>query len=182
MQSIANDLPAMASNSALGGSTPPPQTSHSIATNPDNEDAPTINGNDDNGNSPSSTKGKAKAASEDAILKKAFDEVMNDLGSTGKPHRQAAVLMLSWAEELDDLHTQGEISELRTVFEELFNYQVMERKLSGTKKAGLEIAKHLIDFVTEYDAESALLIVYYAGHGIPGERGELHFAGYCLSD
>jgi hypothetical protein len=53
----------------------------------------------------------------------------------------------------------------------------MKRQLSGKKKAGLEISKYLIEFVSEYDSESALLIVYYAGHGIPGEIGELHFAG-----
>ncbi|CAG8977491.1 hypothetical protein HYALB_00009323 [Hymenoscyphus albidus] len=130
------------------------------------EEVPQPAGDCINDNSPGSPEGQAKAASEDATLKKAFDDVMSDFGSIGKPHRQAAVLMISWTKELDDLHTKDEVTELQAVSEEQFNYN-----------AGLEIAKHLIDFVMKYDSETGLLIVHYADHGIPGKRGELHFTG-----
>jgi hypothetical protein len=106
---------------------------HTNTINESADEIHRIEGSFEYGTSPISTKGKA--ASEDATLKKAWDEVMIDLGSTGKPHRQAAVLMLSWAEELDDLHTLDEVSELQNVFEELFNYEVMKRQLSGKKKS-----------------------------------------------
>lgn len=123
---------------------------------------------------------KAKAASEDANLKIIWDDTMKDFGLTGKPHRDTAVLMISWAKEFDDLHTGAEVDELEGVFTELFHYRVDKRQLSdsGERQPSLQISKYLIDFVYEFDSDATLLIVYYAGHGIPGKPGELHLAGY----
>jgi predicted protein tyrosine phosphatase len=102
---------------------------------------------------------------------------MKDFGHTGKPHRHTAVLMISWMEALDDLHTTDEVNELESVFTGYFHYTVVKRQLTGDKRPCFQVRKHLIEFVDAYDSESTLLIVYYAGHGIPGKPGELHLAG-----
>jgi hypothetical protein len=123
---------------------------------------------------------KANAASEDANLKIVWDDTMKGYGVTGKPHRDTAVLMISWAEEFDDLHTKTEVDELENVFTGLFHYTVRKQQLSelGGKQPTLQILKCLLEFVYEFDNDSTMLIVYYAGHGIPGKAGELHLAGY----
>jgi hypothetical protein len=127
--------------------------------------------------SPSPSDGQAKVALEDANLRNIWEHTMKDFGFTGKPHRNTAVLMISWIEELDDLHTTAEVNELESVFTELFHYTVVKRQLTGGKKPGFQVSKHLLEFVETYDSDSTLLIVYYAGHGIPGKPGELHLAG-----
>ena len=125
-----------------------------------------------------SSKGKAKAATEETNLRNKWDTVMRDFGEDGKPHQKAAVLMISWAEELDDLHTAEEVDELEAVFIQLFNYTVIKAQLTGEKRPAVQVNQHLSNFVAEYDSDSTLLIVYYAGHGIPGDNpGELHLAG-----
>jgi hypothetical protein len=122
---------------------------------------------------------KANAASEDANLKTVWDDTMKDFGVTGKPHRDTAVLMISWVEQFDDLHTGAEVNELESVFTELFHYTVRKQQLSELgDKPSLQISKYLLEFVCEFDSDSTMLIVYYAGHGIPGKPGELHLAGY----
>jgi len=122
--------------------------------------------------------GQEAAALEDASLRSVWQNVMKDFGLTGRPHRSVAVLMLSWANELDDLKTTAEVEKLKCVFRDNFNYKVIQRQLVANKRPGLQVARHLANFVDEHDSDSTLLIVYYAGHGIPGENaGELHLAG-----
>jgi len=123
--------------------------------------------------------GKTSAASEDVDHKIIWDDTMKDFGLTGKHHQDAAVLMISWAEKSDDLHTKDEVNELESVFMEQFRYTVIKQQLSdsGDRPPSLQISKHLIDFVFKFDGDSILFIVYYAGHGIPGKPGELHLAG-----
>jgi len=122
--------------------------------------------------------GHEAAALEDANLRSVWQNIMKDFGLTGRPHRNVAVLMLSWANELDDLRTMAEVEKLKCVFKDDFNYKVVQQRLLANKRPGLQVARHLAQFVYDYDSDSTLLIVYYAGHGIPGENpGELHLAG-----
>jgi hypothetical protein len=125
-----------------------------------------------------SSKGKAKAATEETNLRNKWDTVMRDFGEDGKPHRKAAVLMISWAEGLDDLHTAKEVDELEAVFVQLFHYTVIKAQLIRGKPPAVQVNFHLARFVDDHDSDSTLLIVYYAGHGIPGDNpGELHLTG-----
>jgi hypothetical protein len=127
---------------------------------------------------PSDGNAKAsEAASEDAKLRNVWETSMKDFGIAAKPHRDTVVLMISWAEELDDLHTTEEVNELEAVFTEYFHYKVIKRQLTASKRPAIQVSKHLVDFIDTYDGESTLLIVYYAGHGIPGKPGELSLAG-----
>ncbi|KAH9219763.1 hypothetical protein DL95DRAFT_457032 [Leptodontidium sp. 2 PMI_412] len=126
---------------------------------------------------PSALEGHAKAVSEDAKLQYIWRDTMKDYGFAGKPHRRVSVLMISWHGKLDDLETMGEVNALEDVWRNDFNYEVVKKELVEGKRPGIQLIKHLADFVFEYEGDSALLIVYYAGHGIPGPPGELHLAG-----
>jgi hypothetical protein len=112
-------------------------------------------------------------------LQDIWDESMKDVQSSGKLHRHVAVLMISWAPQLDDLHTREEVDALAEVFTDMFSYTVIKRQLDdGRLRPALQLSKFLADFVFSHDNDSTLLIVYYAGHGIPGNPGELTLAGY----
>jgi hypothetical protein len=120
---------------------------------------------------------KSEVNAKDATLRNVFENTMRDLGTIGKPHRKTAVLMVSWAAELDDLNTAQEVNDLESVFKEDFHYTVVKEQLAGEKPPGQQFSKFLTDFLWNYDSESTLLIIYYAGHGTPGKKGELHFTG-----
>jgi hypothetical protein len=125
---------------------------------------------------------KENPASEDASLKSIWDATMKGFGVTGKPHQDTSVLTISWAKEFDDLHTEAEVNELETVFKELYNYRVIKRQLSelGAGPPSQQLSRYLLEFVDACSSNSTLLIIYYAGHGIPGKPGELHLAGYGM--
>jgi hypothetical protein len=139
---------------------------------------PTIDTSNLDSQVPSDGNPKAsEAASEDAKLRNVWETSMKDFGLAAKSHRDTVVLLISWAPELDDLHTTEEVNDLEDVFTEYFHYKVIKRQLTACRRPSIQVSKHLVDFVHAYDGESTLLIVYYAGHGIPGKPGELSLAG-----
>jgi hypothetical protein len=129
-----------------------------------------------------SSDGKVKAALEDANLKRIWDDTMKEFGVRGKPHQDTSVLMISFSNEFDDLNTKPEVDELETVFKDLYHYQVIRRELSesGNQTPTLQLSGYLLELVGTSCRDSTLLIVYYAGLGIPGKPGELHLAGYGI--
>jgi hypothetical protein len=105
------------------------------------------------------------------VLHTVWDESMKGVGGVGLPHRKCAVLLISWEAKLDDLHTGEEVDKLEAVFKDEFRYIVVKKQLVASKLSPhLQVQKILLDFVVEHDDESTLLIVYYAGHGVPGKQ------------
>lgn len=124
--------------------------------------------------------GQATAVHGDANLKAIWDEEMKDVEPAGKPHRTTAVLMISWVEEASDLNITTEVCELERVFTEVFHFEVIKRQISSGSRdmlPGVQVTKYLVELVERFDSDSTLLIVYYAGHGIPARSGGLHLAG-----
>jgi hypothetical protein len=107
-------------------------------------------------------------------LQTVWDESMKGVGGVGLPHRSCSVLLISWDEQLDDLHTREEVDALEAVFKNIFRYTVEKKQLvAGKQSPQIQVQKILVDFVYEFDDENTLLIVYYAGHGVPGkQKGE----------
>jgi hypothetical protein len=133
-----------------------------------------------NAESSMSSDGKANA-SEDANLRRIWDGTMKEFGVRGKLHQDTSVLMISFANEFDDLHTKAEVDELEAVFKDLYHYRVIRRELSESNELPtLQLSRYLFELVEASCRGSTLLIVYYAGHGIPGKPGELHLAGYGM--
>ena len=99
----------------------------------------------------------------------------------GLPHRKCAVLLISWEPDLDDLNTGEEVDALEAVFKDLFHYSVSKKQLVNSRHPPhLQTQKILLDFVMEYDDEGTLLLVYYAGHGVPGKQDGADDSGISL--
>ncbi|KAJ4299206.1 hypothetical protein N0V90_004450 [Kalmusia sp. IMI 367209] len=79
---------------------------------------------------------------------------------------KVAVLLIKWADKLDDLGTREEVEELEGVFRERFNFRTQIVELDGSSKPQYQLNRSLSTFVEEYDGPNNLLIVYYSGHGI----------------
>lgn len=132
-------------------------------------------------NRPATPNKHEDAVPEDNELQAVWDEAMKGVGGVGLPHKKCAVLLISWEAKLDDLHTGDEVDALEDVFENLFGYTVVKRQLVASRLSPhLQVQKILLDFVVEYDDESTLLIVYYAGHGVPGKQDGEDVGGRSL--
>lgn len=84
-------------------------------------------------------------------------------------YENAAVLLVRWHDELDDLNTRKETEELHKLFAEQFNYQCTTVELDVLTKPQLQMNKHLSTFLEKHDGPNNLLIVYYTGHGLHKE-------------
>lgn len=80
------------------------------------------------------------------------------------------VLLLCWAEGCDDLAVNEEVSELKRTFENRFNYHVEIKYLDerAGRSCQVQVNTKVQAFIGDHDHPTALLIVYYAGHGRPG--------------
>ncbi|KAI4270249.1 MAG: hypothetical protein L6R38_007192 [Xanthoria sp. 2 TBL-2021] len=93
---------------------------------------------------------------------------------------KVAVLLISWDGSCDDLKTEGEVVDLARMFRDTYKYQVQNVRLksNGDRLPQVLVNKTIADFVYENDGPSTLLLVYYAGHGTPGQRqGSLELTG-----
>lgn len=125
-----------------------------------------------------STSRQDRIALEDASLRSIWEDQMREVGGSRQPHHKAVILLISWAPELDELQTSDEVEKLGKVFSEKFNYVVVKAQIEKNDKLPQhQISKHLADFVYDHDCDGALLIIYYAGHGIKGNPGQLTLAG-----
>ena len=92
------------------------------------------------------------------------------------------VLLLCWKDP--DMDTTSEVDDLRTVFVDDFGYHATTEFLDANseKKLQVQVNYRVAKFVEEYGCcSNTLLIVYYAGHGGPGEFfGDLVLHGYAL--
>lgn len=106
-----------------------------------------------------------------------------DKGNYGKPscYKYAHVLLLYWDESCGDLSTKQEVEDLRDVFEELFHYHTIIKKLTAPspgKRLQTTLNAIVANFIEDCDGPDTLLVVYYAGHGRPGDQyGHLQLLG-----
>ncbi|KAL8717669.1 MAG: hypothetical protein Q9225_005106 [Loekoesia sp. 1 TL-2023] len=95
-------------------------------------------------------------------------------------YQKAEVLILCWEQSSSDMDTMSEITRLRSVFEKSFGYHVNIEYLNANlqKKLQVQVNHRVAGFVGDHDGLNTLLIVYYAGHGKPGENfGSLELMG-----
>ena len=91
------------------------------------------------------------------------------------------VLLLCW--KVSDMDTTREVEDLRKVFVDDFGYHATTEYLNAESKPKLQVQVNarVAKFVEVYDGPDTLLIVYYAGHGRPGDFfGELELTGYVF--
>ena len=89
---------------------------------------------------------------------------------TSSSYKNVYVLLLRWAQGCDDLEVEGEVSRLKSTFETCFNYHAEIKNLDTKSGRSYQVQVNTIvqAFIGAYDHPNALLIVYYAGHGKPG--------------
>ncbi|MCJ1384076.1 hypothetical protein MMC17_007192 [Xylographa soralifera] len=126
----------------------------------------------------------------DKELETVWNQVMNqDRHNNHSRYDNVSVLLLSWAQESDDLDVQVEVDALAAVFQDTFKYQVQSYQLKSfsesaepVKKAQIQLNSIVAQWVMECDAPGSLLIVYYAGHGnIGAVPGQLELFGKISS-
>ena len=139
---------------------------------------------------------------EDEQLNSEFQLIFDQNALVGRQsswsYIKVAVLLIAWDRSCDDLNTNEEViqsfsaltastyqtpqvDDLARVFRETYHYKVQNVRLkaTGVPIPQVQINKSLADFVHQEDGESTLLVVYYAGHGTPGQRqGNLELTGY----
>ncbi|KAL5121024.1 hypothetical protein ACEQ8H_000873 [Pleosporales sp. CAS-2024a] len=81
-------------------------------------------------------------------------------------YAKVAVLLIKWADDLDELKTRKETLELEALFRDRFHYDTRLIELNVAKSAQLQLDKHVGDFLYDFDGPHNLLIVYYTGHGL----------------
>ena len=90
-------------------------------------------------------------------------------------YTHVAVLVLYW--EDGDLNVRDEVGDLVDIFKNHFNYSVEHGALKGPH-ANTHVNALVADFVHKNNGPGKLIIVYYAGHGRPGEfHGSLELFG-----
>ncbi|KAF1948219.1 hypothetical protein CC80DRAFT_521245 [Byssothecium circinans] len=94
-----------------------------------------------------------------------FDEaIRRDMGLPNG-YAKVSVLLVRWADELDELKTKEEAQELEAVFRERFRYDTKIVELDLASKPQHQLNRHMTEFVDVNDGPNNLLIVYYTGHG-----------------
>jgi hypothetical protein len=125
-----------------------------------------------------------------------WDDKMQSFGLMTLLYLKVHVLMISWDKSCDDLKTnqevcrhhsidevfthQEQVIDLADVFTNRYNFDVSFLKLKNepTKKTQNTLNFELSKFVKEKDDKNTLLIVYYAGHGMVDESGQIELAGW----
>ncbi|KAI4119499.1 MAG: hypothetical protein LQ338_007264 [Usnochroma carphineum] len=95
-------------------------------------------------------------------------------------YQKAEVLILCWEQASSDMDTKNEVERLKSVFRKSFGYGVTIEKLNANleKKLQVQVNGRVARFVEDHDGPNTLLIVYYAGHGKPGDNfGDMELYG-----
>ena len=123
---------------------------------------------------------------EDFDLQLLWSRVMDEGDYTNSStYTKVEVLLLCWAESCDDLTTKKEVEDLKATFETDFNYHATIEYLDIMFEQRLQIRVNakVAAFVDDHDGPNTLLIVYYAGHGRPGQKyGHLELFGFVKSE
>ncbi|KAL1645886.1 hypothetical protein SLS61_008147 [Didymella pomorum] len=95
-----------------------------------------------------------------------WDEAIAKNMSLPEGYLSVSVLIIKWADELDELKTKAEVQELDTLFRNRFHYttEIVELNMKG--KPQLQLKSRVSKFIEDYDGPNNLLIVYYTGHGV----------------
>lgn len=75
-----------------------------------------------------------------------------------------AVLMISWKD--DDTNSAAEIEQLKTIFQDSFNYTVYSYQIPSAKPQQ-SLNEQIATFLNYFGGSDNLLVIYYGGHGGP---------------
>ncbi|KAL8815419.1 MAG: hypothetical protein Q9223_005443 [Gallowayella weberi] len=87
--------------------------------------------------------------------------------ASGSRYSDVNVLLLSW--EDDDLDVVTEITELSTVFSQVYGYETDHYRIPSTQ-SHIALARKILESLLASDSSEKLLIVYYGGHGYMNDQ------------
>lgn len=113
---------------------------------------------------------------QDQRLQELFDLCI-DLDRKHFPdHLRTAIILIKWAQRLDDLNLSGEIEELSNVWRNEYGYPIELLELDDQ-----EPQKQIVDTLAKFTKKASednirTVVVYYGGHGGAGPLGQLILA------
>lgn len=84
------------------------------------------------------------------------------------PYSHVAVLLIKWADDLEEVKTRDQVETLESQFRERFHYEtkIVELDTARLVQPNIQLSEHLSSFVRVHDGLNNLLIVYYSGFGV----------------
>ena len=125
---------------------------------------------------------EAEDAKDDSDYQVLWSNIMDEgTYKSSTKYANVEVLLICWVEQSDDLVITGEVKKLKSTFEDRFNYGARIGYLDSKAKQTPQVQLNAMvaNFVNAFDGPNTLLIVYYAGHGKPGNYyGSLEIFGF----
>ncbi|KAL8800270.1 MAG: hypothetical protein Q9182_005294 [Xanthomendoza sp. 2 TL-2023] len=87
--------------------------------------------------------------------------------ASGSRYSGVNVLILSW--EDDDLDVATEITELESVFSQLYNYETDQYRIPSTQ-SHIALTRRILESLLTSNSSDKLFIVYYGGHGYMNDQ------------
>jgi hypothetical protein len=101
-----------------------------------------------------------------------WNKVMCEEMKIPQGYQNIAVLIVKWAEEIDQLKCAKEVDEVKQIFTESFNYPTKVIELNNTTSPQLQLELEVMSFVSMHNGQHNLFIIYYSGHGSYDEKTE----------
>ena len=95
-------------------------------------------------------------------------------------YKKIEALLLCWEPASDDLDIDDEVDRFKALLEKKFHYNVDVEKIGSKspKKLQVQVNSRVARYMKDHDGPKTLIIVYYAGHGKPGDQyGHLELFG-----
>jgi hypothetical protein len=110
------------------------------------------------------------AEEKDFKLQLSRNRAMRHETKMGEGYQNVAVLLIKWADEIDQLQTADEVEQVRGIFADEFNFPTKVIDLNNITRPQLQLERNFVEFMAEYDGDQTLMIIYYTGHGSYDER------------
>ncbi|KAI9669096.1 MAG: hypothetical protein M1831_000688 [Alyxoria varia] len=95
-----------------------------------------------------------------------WEEAMQQNLEISHGYERVGVLIVKWADELDELNTGHEVDRLAGLFREKFKYETKVLELASHPIPRHQLSSEVAMFIKKFDSEQTrnLMIVYYTGH------------------
>ncbi|KAF1972167.1 hypothetical protein BU23DRAFT_469178 [Bimuria novae-zelandiae CBS 107.79] len=94
-----------------------------------------------------------------------YQNASNEALNVPNGYLKVAVLIIQWADEIDNLHHKDEVARLQDIFTTKFGYECNVAKLNNSKRPQHQLDAAIQNHRNDHDGPNNLLIVYYTGHG-----------------
>jgi len=94
------------------------------------------------------------------------------------PYKKVIALLTHWGE--DDLGVLKEISSLKLMLSDTYNYDVETFAIPSRRRGYTELVDRMKSLFATYDVEGNLFILYYGGHATQDQQSQPTWVSYAL--